>query len=167
MLRVLILLISCVPLAAHAQFVTPCVDSNRINPFYQCNDPAFDPICGCNNVTYRNGCEMTNVAGVNSPAPGQTGVCPNDLFFYDFYPNPVRNTLNFNMQFTSLQTAPATLQIYNVYGNIVYSQLLNNLADIPTPPKSISLTGLESGGYVLLIQSKGVSKISKFIKHTP
>ena len=167
MLRVLIVLISCIPLVVQAQLVNPCVDSNRVNPFYQCNDPAFDPVCGCNNVTYRNGCEMTNVGGVNFPAPGQSGVCLNDLFFYDFYPNPIRNILNFNMQFASLQTAPANLQIYNVYGTIVYSQLLNNLADFPTPPNSINLTGIESGVYVLLIQSKGVSKISKFIKHTP
>ena len=110
---------------------------------------------------------MTNVGGVNFPAPDQSGVCLNDLFFYDFYPNPIRNILNFNMQFASLQTAPANLQIYNVYGTIVYSQLLNNLTDFPTPPNSINLTGLESGVYVLLIQSRGVSKISKFIKHTP
>jgi hypothetical protein len=110
---------------------------------------------------------MTNVAGVNYPAAGQSGVCQNDFFFYDFYPNPVRNTLNFSMQFASRQTAPATLQIFNVFGTAVLFQLLNNLADFPTPPNSISVTGLESGVYVMLIQSKGVSRVSKFIKHTP
>ena len=167
MIRALFLLISCLPFFMKAQLVNPCVDSNRINPFYQCNDPNFDPVCGCNSVTYRNGCEMTNVGGVNYPAPGQSGVCPNDLFYYEFYPNPVRNTLNFNMQFTAQQTSPATLQIYNVFGTIVYTQLLNNLADFPTPPNSINITGLESGVYVLLVQSQGVNKVSKFIKHTP
>lgn len=167
MLRVLILLISFTPLLLFAQFGTVCVDSNRVNPYYRCNNPEFNPVCGCDGVTYRNECEMYNIGGVNYTNPNENGVCQNDFFYYFFSPNPIRNILNFNMQFASLQTAPANLQIYNVYGTIVYSQLLNNLADFPTPPNSINLTGLESGVYVLLIQSKGVSKISKFIKHTP
>lgn len=150
---------------ANAQFDF-CVDSNRINPFYQCNDPSFDPVCGCNNVTYRNGCEMTNVAGVNFPAADQNGVCRNDFFFYYFYPNPVIDRMNFVMQFASQETSPATMQIYDIYGNVVYFQLLNNILDFPTPPQTITFTNLETGVYVMVIQSRGVFKISKFIKQT-
>lgn len=165
MIRAVLLLISCIPLFASAQFDL-CVDSNRINPFYQCNDPSFSPVCGCNNVTYRNGCEMTNVAGVNYTAADQNGVCRNDFFFYYFYPNPVIDRMNFSMQFASQETSPATMQIYDIYGNVVYFQLLNSFSDFPTTPQTITFTNLETGLYLMVIQSRGVFKISKFIKQT-
>lgn len=166
MIRVFLLLLSCIPIYLHAQWTTPCVDSNRINPFYQCNDPSFNPVCGCNNVTYRNGCEMTNVAGVNYAASDQNGVCRNDFFFYHFYPNPVVDRMNFSMQYAPQEVSTATMQIYDIFGNVVYFQLLNSFSDFPTTPQSITFTNLETGLYIMVIQSRGVFKISKFMKHT-
>ncbi len=165
MSRFSLLCIIILPFLAKAQF-NDCIDSNRINPYYQCNDPSFDPVCGCNNVTYRNGCEMTNVGGVNYSSPDQNGVCRSDFFFFYYYPNPVFDRINLSMQFASQEISPATMLIYDVYGNVVYSMLLNNIQDFPTFPQTIYLNNLESGVYIMGIQSRDVSKMSKFIKHT-
>ena len=116
LLQLLFIVGSLCPLSGYSQIWVDCIDSNRINPNYRCNNPAFDPVCGCNNVTYRNGCEMYNVGGVNYPSTTSNGVCSNDYFYSFFYPNPCTDRINFNMQFTNQEYAPVTLQIYSVFG---------------------------------------------------
>lgn len=79
-----------------AQIIQPCIDSMRINKYFQCYAP-FMPVCGCNNVTYRNDCESYNVYGVN--IINSVGVCKNDMFYLDFYPNPCTENLNISVEF--------------------------------------------------------------------
>ena len=150
---------------ASAQTWIQCIDSNRINPNYRCNDPTFDPVCGCDNVTYRNGCEMYNVGGVNYPSNTSNGVCSNDYFYSFFYPNPCTDRIQFNMQFSDQSSAPVTLQIFSVYGNLLFSRTFTNITSSPSPPISISLTDLKTGMYTLVVQAGGIYKISKFVKH--
>ena len=155
---------SLFPLSGYSQVWEECIDSNRVNPYYRCNDPTFDPVCGCNNVTYRNGCEMYNVGGVNYPSTTSNGVCSNDYFFTFIYPNPCTERINFNMQFTDQETAPVTLQIYSVFGDLMLSQTYTSISSSPSPPITIYLTNLKSGMYTLVVRANGVYKISKFAK---
>jgi len=161
----LLFIVGCLcPLNGYSQIWAYCIDSNRINPNYRCNDPAFDPVCGCNNVTYRNGCEMYNVGGINYPSTTSNGVCSNDYFYTFFYPNPCTDRINFNMQFAYQEYAPVTLQIYSVFGNLMLSQSYTSITSNPSPPITIYLTNLKSGMYTLVIRANGVYKIAKFVK---
>jgi len=161
----LLFIVGCLlPLNGYAQIWVDCIDSNRVNPNYRCNDPSFDPVCGCNNVTYRNGCEMYNVGGVNYPSTTSNGVCSNDYFYTFFYPNPCTDRINFNMQFAYQEYAPVTLQIYSVFGNLMLSQSYTSITSSPSPPNTIYLTNLKSGMYTLVVRANGLYKIAKFVK---
>jgi hypothetical protein len=162
--RLFSILIFCTALVCKAQIVDNCIDENRVNPYYQCNNSEFYPVCGCNNVTYRNNCEMTNVAGLNTNQSTYTGVCQNDLFFAFISPNPVRNNLTLALQLTSQLTGNGTLQIVNNFGNVVFTELLNSLSSIPFQ-RTYDVSYLEPGLYLMVIQVQGVYAVKKFIKH--
>ena len=50
-----------------------CIDTSAINPHNSCFD-LWEPVCGCNNITYSNNCYAT-ILGVTSYTQGE---CCND-----------------------------------------------------------------------------------------
>lgn len=154
----LTLLMLTLVLCAKAQFGTnPCVDENRIDKFFQCNDPTFSPVCGCNFVTYRSECVAFRNSGVNTIA--YDGVCMEDFFFTAIYPNTVTATLNLYIQF--YQSGPALIQVRDAYGKLMLSQ---NYLSIDSRQFTYYVSDYRPGMYFVFVISGGVFKIEKFVK---
>lgn len=52
----------------------PCIDKEKINPQAICTQQ-YEPVCGCNQMTYGNACEAEN-AGVTSWTEGECAENP-------------------------------------------------------------------------------------------
>lgn len=137
----------------------PCVDSTRIDAWYQCNDPRFQPVCGCNRKTYRNDCVSFRNFGVNDIA--SDGVCREDYFFFDFYPNIASHSMQFYLQF--YEQGNVTIEIRDSYGKLMY-----RLIDGPTAymEMTIDLAGYRPGVYLLMVYTRSVGKYEykRFVK---
>jgi hypothetical protein len=154
---ILIFILLCMTTSASAQF-DQCVDSGRISRYYQCLQPEFTPVCGCNQVTYRNECEAFRKGGVN--LVHYDGVCQNDYMFSAIYPSNVRDIANIYVQF--YDKGPLTIQIRDSYGKLMLTQnhlnLHNRQFDIPVNSYTV-------GVYFVFLISGGSYNIQKFIKY--
>lgn len=143
-------------LNAHSQWQLPCEDTTRKNKYYQCNDPAFRPVCGCNSKTYRNECVARNVEGVN--IINSSGVCQQQVFEFDFYPNPSSEYINFAVEFFS--ESNLTIQIFDTYGKLMY---FNHRASLKRYDDVIDVGGFKTGLYMVSVLSGTTFKNKKLI----
>ncbi len=59
--------------------IITCIDSTQINPDIMCTAD-YNPVCGCNDITYSNACIAENWFGVTSWTPGE---CQGSITFAD------------------------------------------------------------------------------------
>ena len=138
-----------------AQIIPPCQEPLRENKFFQCYAP-FIPVCGCNFKTYRNDCESYNVYGVNTI--NNLGVCKNDFFYVDFYPNPCRENLNLAVEF--FEQGNLSVLIYDIYGKLMHYThrvMVHRYDDL------ISVGGFKPGLYVIIVISGNIVKSEKLM----
>lgn len=128
--------------------VVSCVDSTLIDPNVACI-ALYNPVCGCNNVTYSNSCIAMYTGGVTSWTLGECGTLVNSISSLNFemYPNPASTWVSISLS----QTGNAELRIFDLSGSMIQTQILANGRG------TIDLTVLSEGIYVIEIKDAGGS----------
>ena len=119
-----------------------CIDSSLINLQVLCPG-IFEPVCGCDSVTYENSCVATNYFGFRSFYPGECATSKvNQLAKQPIqvFPNPSNGTFCLS----PLQLG-SDLRFYNLYGQLVF-QVIAQSTEI-----KIELEHLPKGYYLFTI----------------
>jgi hypothetical protein len=137
-----------------------CVDSTRTPDDYIPCGTDYEPVCGCNNVTYRNGCSAYYWGGLYSQS-WVDGPC--ETFDFDFYPTAITN---FPVHFSAYRKTPGsvTLYVYDSMGTLCYSDYFYVSVPFSIITKEIPLENLLRGIYIAYIVSDGEVKYLKFAK---
>ena len=100
--------------------VLACIDSNLINLNVMC--PAiYEPVCGCDSITYSNSCEATNHGGVVSFTEGACGsakLTENWMSFIDIQPNPFTS----NWILKNDPSLPLTVRMIQSNGVVIFTK---------------------------------------------
>ena len=97
-------------------FGNVCVDSTLAS-FNPCFGTPFQPVCGCDGITYNNSCEATYYHGVTEYVIGTCATSVNEWSSRDvlILPNPFENTFQIQLNGYSFSHA----QIIDLTGRII------------------------------------------------
>jgi hypothetical protein len=143
-----------------------CEDSIRSPDSYHdiCED--YQPVCGCDDETYRNSDAAYWWGGLNLWSDGPCG-----NFDIDLYPNLITNNNASITHFRIYMRQPgtATFLIYNVFGRLMFSRLFSTSLSNSIIPEteSFNLNDTQSfprGMYLAIVVVNGEQKVRKFLK---
>lgn len=88
-----------------------------------------------------------------------TGVCLNDLFMFDIYPNPASFRINFALELA--ETGPAVIEVWDSYGKTMFTR---NYSSIKRIDFFLDLGTYRPGVYIFVVMSGNKIDYKKFIK---
>ncbi len=143
-----------------------CKDTLRQpDTFFPCYSQQYEPVCGCDQVTYRNRCAAEQWGGLinNGFCLGWTEgtICGN--FDFDFIPSGITFQ---PVQFSLFMKIPgsATLYIYSMQGAVLFSDYFNASFPDQIITRQLDFQSLEIGIYLAIVVVNGEKQSKKFGK---
>jgi len=169
MKKILSGLLIFIGIAAKGQPVYSCKDTlNQPNTYQPCGKD-YRPVCGCDNITYRNACAAQYWGGLTAWSVDNL-VCGN--FHFDFYPTAIDY---FPAHFHVFMTNPGSivLYIFDAYGRLQYEHLFYATYPNQLIPDDGGGSGWEipvqnfpRGIYCVVVVANGEKQFLKFGKVT-
>lgn len=137
----ILLFITCL---ANAQ-TNGCVDSLKLKQrMGMYCDPYYQPVCGCDGITYRNVCNADN-AGLLSFG---SGICENIAM--DINPNPTINDIYIRI-LTKVET-DINFYIFDHFGRLLFVRKFSLTKDVYYP---MNLSEWDLGIYIIIAETNG------------
>jgi len=139
-------------------FESQCVNPDLIDPNIGCLT-VFDPVCGCDSLTYSNSCVAFYMSGITSFTPGECNsnsiVNPTGTPF-NMFPNPAVNTINLQIDGDGIFDARAV----SLTGQIMHLQKL-----VGRQQQTVEIVEWPAGIYFIgIIDESGEANWHKLIK---
>ncbi len=143
-----------------------CIDSALLcSPQGLCCDaPLFDPVCGCDSITYTNGCIATYFGGVTSFYPGiciTTGI-QNISIATGISISPVPAKESLNLKYELRRSGNAEIRITNALGQMIKIFTLG-FETSGIYQKQIPLVNFTAGVYWIEVKTEMERKIKVFV----
>jgi hypothetical protein len=131
-----------------------CIDSTLINNAIDCI-AIYDPVCGCDGITYGNSCVAIYYHGIMNYTSGECGVGVNEwMKQIEIFPNPTNGFIQINADLGGRKE----LTVMSISGQTVLKDSFLN------KNKTLDLSGLPAGMYLVKITSKDGNVTQRIIK---
>jgi hypothetical protein len=131
-----------------------CVDSSLIDNNIGCLT-IYDPVCGCDGVTYGNSCEAIYFHGIVHFTAGECGVGVNELMSQiEIFPNPTTGLIQINSDLGGRKE----LTVMTISGQSVLED------SFLSKKKTLDLSSLPAGMYLVKLTSKEGNVTQRIIK---